>query len=223
EPAERIHLLVLADGALRHARSADAVEAVAARDEIAIEPMLAAVLAIRDVRLRAVEIVNRDVLRLVNRRQPLSCARLRPGARALGVAGVRDAPAAREPGRVDALAFAPREDLAALVPAAFAMHSLADAGFVEQVHGDLLEHPGADAAQHVFAGPALEDHGVDAGLVQQLTEYQAGRAGADDCDLGSHERLPSRLRRAAPNRSSQLCAEPRAARMGGIRPSLGLF
>src|SRR5690606_14145429 len=57
EPAERIHLLVLADGALRHARSADAVEAVAARDEIAIEPMLAAVLAIRDVRLRAVEIV----------------------------------------------------------------------------------------------------------------------------------------------------------------------
>ena len=50
---------------------------------------------------------------------------------------------------------------------------------------DLLEHAGADAAEHVVAGLALEDDGVDAGLVQQLAEQQARRAGADDRDLGS--------------------------------------
>ena len=33
---------------------------------------------------------------------------------------------------------------------------------------------------------ALDDHVVDAGLVQQLAEQQAGRTGADDGDLRSH-------------------------------------
>src|SRR5690606_8878533 len=55
QPAEWIDLLVLANRILRHARAADAVEAVAAGDEVAIEAMLAAVLAIGDVRLRAAE------------------------------------------------------------------------------------------------------------------------------------------------------------------------
>ncbi len=62
----------------------------------------------------------------------------------------------------------------------------ADAGLVQQVDGDLLQHAGANAAEHVLGGLALEDDGVDAGLVQQLAEQQAGRAGADDGDLGSH-------------------------------------
>ena len=70
----------------------------------------------------------------------------------------------------------------------------ADAGLVEQVDRALLEHAGADAAAHVVARCALEDHAVDAVAVQQLPEQQAGRAGADDHDLGAlgaaHRRDP---------------------------------
>ena len=55
---------------------------------------------------------------------------------------------------------------------------------VEQVDRDLLEHAGADAAEHVVGAALLEDDVVDAGLGQQGAEQQAGRAGADDRDLG---------------------------------------
>jgi hypothetical protein len=65
------------------------------------------------------------------------------------------------------------------------VHAGAHAGLVQQVDADLLQDAGADAAQHVVAVCALDDHGVDAGLVQQLAEQQAGGAGADDGDLGA--------------------------------------
>jgi hypothetical protein len=50
----------------------------------------------------------------------------------------------------------------------------AHAGRVQQVDADLLQDAGADAAQHVVAAHALDDHGVDAGLVQQLAQQQPG-------------------------------------------------
>ena len=43
-------------------------------------------------------------------------------------------------------------------------------------------------AQHLVAALPLDDHGIDAGLVQQLSEQQARRTGADDCDMGSGRR-----------------------------------
>ena len=60
------------------------------------------------------------------------------------------------------------------------------AGVLEQVDRDLLEHAGADAAEHVVGAALLDDQRIDAGLVQQRAEQQAGRAGADDDDLGAH-------------------------------------
>ena len=76
------------------------------------------------------------------------------------------------------------QQLEAAARQAFGMHARTDAHLVEQVDGGLLQHAGADAAEHVVAGLALEDHRVDAGLVQQLSEQQAGRAGANDDDVG---------------------------------------
>ena len=58
-------------------------------------------------------------------------------------------------------------ELDAVVAQAFGCSARADAGRFEQVHGDLLQHAGADAAQHVVAAAPLEDDVVDAGLVQQ--------------------------------------------------------
>ena len=69
---------------------------------------------------------------------------------------------------------------------AVCMHARADAGLVEQVDRDLFDDAGAHAAKNVFVGLPLEDDVVDAMLVQELTEQQSSRAGADNGDLGAH-------------------------------------
>ena len=69
------------------------------------------------------------------------------------------------------------------------IHASAHPGFMQQVHRDLLQDAGPDAAQHIVTALALKDDVVDASLVQQLAKQQAGRAGADDGQLGSHECL----------------------------------
>ena len=66
------------------------------------------------------------------------------------------------------------------------MHARADARFVKQVDGDLLDDAGADAAKDVFAGLPLDDDVVDAVFMEKLTKQQARWAGTDDRDLGSH-------------------------------------
>ena len=76
-------------------------------------------------------------------------------------------------------------DVDAVVPHALAPQPLAHARRVDQIHGPLLEHAGADALDHVIAGAALEDHRIDAHAVQQVTEHQPGRTAADDADLGA--------------------------------------
>ena len=63
------------------------------------------------------------------------------------------------------------------------MHARAAAGFVDQPDGALFQHAGANAAEHMVAGVALENDGVEAGFVQQLAEQQAGGAGPDDRHL----------------------------------------
>src|SRR5678816_3599361 len=59
----------------------------------------------------------------------------------------------------------------------------ADTDLVQKVDAHLLEDAGPDAAEHVRAALALDDHRVDSGLRQELAEQQAGRARADDRDL----------------------------------------
>ncbi len=72
------------------------------------------------------------------------------------------------------------------MPQALARQAIADAHRVHQVHRALLEDAGTDALDDVLARVALDDHRVDAGLVQQLTQNQARGARADDGDLVRH-------------------------------------
>ena len=74
-----------------------------------------------------------------------------------------------------------------MVHRAFCLHPLAHTGLGQEVHRDLLQNASPDAAQHRVAALALDDDVVDAGLVQQLAEQQAGGASADDRNLGTHE------------------------------------
>src|SRR5690606_36069904 len=86
------------------------------------------------------------------------------------------------------------EDLEAGVDESLSVHAYSDSGLIEQIDADLLEHAGANAAEHVFAASALEQYGIDAGVVQQLPEQEAGRAGADDRDLCSHDQKSESMR-----------------------------
>ena len=62
---------------------------------------------------------------------------------------------------------------------------LGEAEPLHQVGGRALEHAGADAALDILARLALEDHASMPACAQQMAEQQAGRAGADDGDLGA--------------------------------------
>ena len=82
-------------------------------------------------------------------------------------------------------------ELDALVDGALAVHPLSDAGLAQGVHGSLLEHAGAHALLDVLAVARLQHDGLDPVQVQQVGEQQAGRAGADDGDLGVYPHTSS--------------------------------
>ena len=103
--------------------------------------------------------------------------------RDLGLAVDHDAPAGQAE-QVDAVALAAEAHLEAVVRQPFGTQARIGAGLGQQVHGDLLQHAGADAAQHVVGAALLDDDVVDAVLVQQRAEQQPRGAGADDGDLG---------------------------------------
>ena len=83
------------------------------------------------------------------------------------------------------MALSLEQHVKATVNQTFLVHARAYASFVEQVHADLFQHAGANAAEYVVGGLALDQDGVDPGLVQQLPEQQPGRAAANDGDLGA--------------------------------------
>ena len=68
---------------------------------------------------------------------------------------------------------------------------LAHPGRREQIGGALLEHAGADALLDVVTAAALEHDRLDPGLLEQPAEREAGRARADDADLGAHHAVRS--------------------------------
>ena len=115
-----------------------------------------AALAIAHARPAAVdEAVHADVLGLVHRAAPRRLARLHQVAGDLGLA-VHHHALAGQAVQVDAMALAAEAQLHAVVRQAFGVHARAHAELVEQVDRHLLEHAGADAAEHVFAAALLE-------------------------------------------------------------------
>jgi hypothetical protein len=96
-------------------------------------------------------------------------------------------------GEVDAVAAAVEGQLETVVQGAFGAHALADAGLVQDVHRALFEHAGADRGFDLGPGARFEHDRFDALQVQQVGKQQAGRAGADDGDLGAHGLSPCAL------------------------------
>jgi hypothetical protein len=81
------------------------------------------------------------------------------------------------------MARAVEREVKAVVAHSLTPEPIADADLVHQVDGPLLQHARADALDHVVLAAVLEDDGVDAAQVQQVSEHEPRRAGADDGNL----------------------------------------
>jgi hypothetical protein len=206
QPAERVLARELGEHAGRDARAADAVEAVAAGDHVALERLGRAVVAERQPGPLGLEVGDRDVVDLEQQRPAGVEPRLDQILDDLGLAVDDD----RLPGQLverDAMTLAVELELDAVVDDSLALHPLAHPRLGEQVGGSLLEDAGADPRLYILAGAALDHHRVDALEVQEVRERQARGAGADDPDL--------RPRHAAPSSSSTCWAIAKAAFAAG--------
>ncbi len=74
----------------------------------------------------------------------------------------------------------------AVVHESLALHPPAHARLHEQVHRALLENPGPDAMFDVVAAAGLDDHRLDALLVQEVREQEPRWSRTDDADLCAH-------------------------------------
>ena len=173
-------------GALLHDRPRDAVEAVGAGDDVALEHLRVAVgVGEPDPGAVGVDVLGRDVGDLEQQRRAAVQLRLDQVLGDLGLAVDPDgAPAQLR--EVQLVPGAGVLQVDAAVLEALALQPVADAGLGQRVDGVLLEDAGADARLDVVAGPVLEHDGVDALQGQQPREQQTGRAGADDAYLGAH-------------------------------------
>ncbi|MNL16341.1 hypothetical protein D3C87_1373780 [compost metagenome] len=170
QPAKRVdpfkHLQVLGGNRLpRHA-----MEAVAAGDVVAIEAIVFAVLFEGHERFVSFHAVGNDIARLVEglRAGDLTSGHQVPGD--LGLAVDHHGFAPGEGLQVD-VHLAPVEgQFEATMNQSFGVHALAHTGLAQQLYHALFKHTGTDAPEYIIRRLAFENQGVDAGVVQQLSE-----------------------------------------------------
>jgi hypothetical protein len=183
EPAERIDVLARREHAIGHRRAADAVEAVAAGDDLAAQLVALAVVAVAQRRLVGVDALWRHVLGPEQERRAGFDASGDQVLNDLLLAVNRDAAAVGQLVERDSVALAAEAQLNAVVHEPLPLEALAHAHLEQEVDGALLEHAGADAALYVVAVASLEDDRLDALEMQELPEHQARRPGSHDSDL----------------------------------------
>src|SRR5262249_26219348 len=194
DPAKRILAIVFGDDAHRNARPANAVKAVAAADEIAVELLRQAGVAEADLWRSAGEVVDAYVLDLEQDLPPVSEPPRDEVLHHLLLAVDGDA-LSDQLAEVDVVQRAVEAEVNPVVEHRLAPHALADAGVEQEIGGPLLQQPGADAAFDIVAAAVLQDDGLDPFEMQKMREHEARRASADNPDLGAQAWHVSRARR----------------------------
>ena len=131
------------------------------------------------------DIVDADVERFVDGRSAARGTRVHQIARHFGLAIDHDR-FAGERFEIDAMPRAVKGNSRSVVNEPLATHASSSADFFDQRDGALLEHPGANAAEHIGLRFLLENECVDPGVCEQLPKQKAGWARADDDDLTTH-------------------------------------
>src|SRR5580704_4306290 len=175
DPAEGIFTVEDSERARRNAGPADAVESVAAADEIAGELLLPAGMPKSDFWRLAAEIVHAHIGHL---EQDLATVREPPLDEILDhlLLPINGDTFSHELAKVDVVQRSCEGEMHAIVEHAFAQHARARAGFDQKIARPLLDQSGTNAGFSILAAAILQDDGLDAGEMQQMREHQPRRA-----------------------------------------------
>ncbi len=75
----------------------------------------------------------------------------------------------------------------AVVEVSFASQTLTEAKLVHQCQDPVLEYASPDGLLHLRTAAVLQNDGVNAGAMQQISEEEARRPRADDSKLASYD------------------------------------
>jgi hypothetical protein len=189
EPAEGIDPLEGLERRSGNTGARDAVIAVASGDEVALEHMRLAILAVLHPRAVAIEIEQPHVAGFVDGRGARSGAGVHQVVGHLGLP-VDHHMTVDEAGEVEAVRVTVKTQFHAVVDEAFPVHAFAHADRIEQFDRALFENPGTNSAQHVFGAAPLQNDGVHAGALENASEHQTSRSCADNGNLSSQSILP---------------------------------
>ena len=92
--------------------------------------------------------------------------------------------------KIDAVAQAIKRDLESIVLQALRVEPPREPRRTHQPDRAFFEHASADTGEHVLLAGSLQNQGVDADTMQELTQQQARRPRADDDDLLAHSGRP---------------------------------
>ena len=164
------------EDAVRDRGAADAVEAVAARDRVAAQLLLLALVHEADARLVGVDPVQADVVDLEEQGRARVEPRRDQVLDHLLLAVDRDRPALGELLEGDPVTLAVEAQLDPVVDEPLAVEPIGQPELGQQVDGALLEDAGPDALLDVLAAAILEHDGLDSLPRQKVGQNQPGRA-----------------------------------------------
>ena len=186
EPTKGIHPFENFQHITRNRLTCDAVKTIAARNVIAVQAHAFAFFIEGDVRRIGFHAVGLDVADAVQGVGTDSFAGRHKVAGDFGLAIDHHSLAAGQALEVDMHPAIIQGQLKAGMHQPFGVHALADTGLAQQVDHALLQHSGANPPEHIVAALAFEDHVINPGVVQQLTEQQPRRTRSNNGDLSSH-------------------------------------
>ncbi len=167
--------------ALGNCGTADAVESIAPGNEITVDLMAFAFVPIVDLRLRIV-IINAHGLRFKMDGCLITKAR---GDQILDdfLLRINGDGFANQILKINAMALSIEAKFDPLMLQALSLQALAHSGTRENVHRALLQHAGTHTSFHVFARVSFQNYGFNTLKVQEVSQRQTRRSGADDPDL----------------------------------------
>ena len=193
EPAEGILALEAAEDAGGNGPAADPVEAVAAREDVALELVVATLVREGEARPVGRQVVNGDVACLEEERQPTLDARGDQVLDDLRLAVDHDRASGQLAER-HVVTLALELEVDPVVHDPLALEPGAGADLAKEVGVPLLDHAGADPLLAVLAASRLDDDRLDPLGLEDPRQGEAGRPGADDADPGLHSLSASTLR-----------------------------
>src|SRR4029077_5277574 len=192
EPTEGVVALEAAEHSRGDRPAADAVEAVASGEDLALELPRPSVVDEADTRPIGRQVVPSDVAGLEEEWQPALDTRTDQILDDLRLAVNHDR-ASRELAERQAMTLALEREVDPVVHDPLTFEPDADADLAEQVGVPLLDHTGADPLLAVLAAARLDDDRLDPLGREDPGQGQPSRAGADDADLGLHSLSASTL------------------------------